>query len=350
MGLIPPVYPGPLVIPPMANAVQAVQARETHKEQISAYRECNNVEKALLKHLQKSLQPKFLESFVDEDTALLSSDIPTILAYLFDRYGQVTGDDVNQFLSEVLKTSFTPADPLVLVWNPVEKLKKLAIQAKIPYSEEQLIELALQIIRSTHDFEKALGEWESKAQNLKTWSNLKSHFSDAQVQLKVIRGPTMMQAGFRQMNHIASEIREEFQHTRNELANMAALMKGVDEESQYTSSTSPSSITGTSSSFEGIANATIETSVNTELIKLLKAMQTELTTLRDSSQGSTPGKRKTNRKTPDNPSFTRRKTDKYCWTHGGCTHESKDCMAKAQGHQNNATFSDKKGGSKAFCE
>ena len=79
-------------------------------------------------------------------------------------------------------------------------------------------------------------------------------------------------------------------------------------------------------------------------------MQTELTTLRDSSQGSTPSKRKTNRKTPDNPSFTRRKTDKYCWTHGGCTHESKDCMAKAQGHQNNATFSDKKGGSKAFCE
>ena len=120
---VPPVYPGPLVIPPTANAVQAVQARETHKEQISAYRECNNVEKALLKHLQKSLQPKFLESFVDEDTALLSSDIPTILAYLFDRYGQVTGDDVNQFLSEVLKTSFTPADPLVLVWNPVEKLK-----------------------------------------------------------------------------------------------------------------------------------------------------------------------------------------------------------------------------------
>ena len=48
---VPPVYPGPLVIPPTANAVQAVQAQETHKEQISAYRECNNVEKALLKHL-----------------------------------------------------------------------------------------------------------------------------------------------------------------------------------------------------------------------------------------------------------------------------------------------------------
>ena len=347
---VPPVYPGPLVIPPAANAVQAVQAQETHKEQINAYRECNNVEKALLKHLQKSLQPKYLESFVNEDTALLSGDIPTILAYLHARYGQVTGDDVNQFLGEVLRTSFTPADPLVLVWNPVEKLKKLAIHAEIPYSEKQLIEIALQVIRSTHDFEKALGDWESKATQNKTWDNLKSHFSQAQVQLKIIRGPTMMQAGFRQMNHIANEMREEFHHTRTELANMVALMKNVDDDTQYTTSTSPSTMSGNSSSFEDVANATIEPNVQTELFKLLKEMQNEIATLRNGSQSGNHTRKKSYKKTPDNPSFTRRQTDKYCWTHGGCAHDSNKCTAKAQGHKTNASFANKMGGSKAFCE
>ena len=64
--------------------------------------------------------------------------------------------------------------------------------------------------------------------------------------------------------------------------------------------------------------------------------------------GGGNGDGNTNRKTADNPQFTRRKTDKYCWTHGGCAHNSADCTAKAPGHRDTATFSNKIGGSKAF--
>ena len=39
------------------------------------------------------------------------------------------------------------------------------------------------------------------------------------------------------------------------------------------------------------------------------------------------------------------RTWKYCWTHGVCTHASKDCKVKADGHYNNATFQDCMGGS-----
>ena len=38
---VPPAYPGPLVIPPTANAMQAVQARESHQEQV---RQCHAVD------------------------------------------------------------------------------------------------------------------------------------------------------------------------------------------------------------------------------------------------------------------------------------------------------------------
>ena len=54
------------------------------------------------------------------------------------------------------------------------------------------------------------------------------------------------------------------------------------------------------------------------------------------------------RKTPDNASFNRRTTNKYCWTHGGCSHTSAECKAKANGHKDEATFENKMGGSKAF--
>ena len=41
----------------------------------------------------------------------------------------------------------------------------------------------------------------------------------------------------------------------------------------------------------------------------------------------------------------RTKTDKYCWTHGGCAHSSKDCRNKKPGHQDAATFENRFGGS-----
>ena len=348
---VPPAHPGPLVIPPTANAVQAVQAKESHQDQVRQYRECNHVEKALLKHLQNSLEPKYLEAFVDEDTALLSTDIPTILDHLTNRYGQVTSGEVQQFLGEVLKTPYTPAEPLVMVWNPIQKLKKLAIQAKIPYSEEQLIEFALQIIRSTHDFEKALGEWEAKPTANTNWTNLKLHFSQAQEELKKIRGPTMVQAGFHQMNNIAHDIREEFMQTRTELANMAALLKAVDDNSQSTHSTEASTVSDISSIKESVSN-TSELNVQLEMMKLLKSMQNEIANLSKNNSGNNNNGNNTRkgRKTPDNPSFTRNKTDQYCWTHGGCAHAGNKCTNKAPGHKDAATFDDKMGGSKAFCE
>ena len=42
---------------------------------------------------------------------------------------------------------------------------------------------------------------------------------------------------------------------------------------------------------------------------------------------------------------SRRKPRKYCWTHGWCAHEGKDCNSKAEGHKDDATLDNKLGGS-----
>ena len=363
---IPPPYPGPLIIDPAASDVQAIQARDLHLDNKRNYRECTHIEKALLKHLQGSFQPHFFEMFVDDDTALLTSDIPTILTHLFSRYGQVSGTDVQDCLNEVLKTPFTPADPLVTLWNPIQKLNKLATQARIPYSEQQLIEFALQMIRGTHDFENALGKWEEKPITEKTWQNLKLHFSQAQNELKKIRGPTMVQAGFHQINMIASEIRGEFSQTREELANMTAILQRNGEDQSDNLPFNTSTIPEVSAPNIEQAMATTESSYQLEMMKLLKSMQEEISKLnrggftqRSNGGGSTYSTaqrsnenngNKKGKKTPDNPTFERRTTNQYCWTHGGCAHKGAQCTMKAQGHKNDATFENKMGGSKGFCE
>eukprot|EP00957_Ditylum_brightwellii_P103424 7880540-Ditylum_brightwellii.AAC.1 len=40
---------------------------------------------------------------------------------------------------------------------------------------------------------------------------------------------------------------------------------------------------------------------------------------------------------------------KYCWTHGGCSHTGNECETPAVGHQSNAMFANKIGGSTRNC-
>ena len=154
---VAPNFPGALVLDPSLTAIQAVQVREMHNEDIALYRECKNVEKALLRHVQTAVEDKFIEFMVDEDTDLIEDEIPEVLDYLFKHYGKVTSDEVKQLESEVLSLSFNPADPMVAIYRPIEQLQKKATEASIPYSEGQQLEFGLSLIRNTRDFEKALG-------------------------------------------------------------------------------------------------------------------------------------------------------------------------------------------------
>ena len=56
---VPLKFLGPLVINPTHTTMQQIQARNTHNEAITLYRERKNVEKALLRHIQTVVEEKF---------------------------------------------------------------------------------------------------------------------------------------------------------------------------------------------------------------------------------------------------------------------------------------------------
>ena len=98
---------------------------------------------------------------VDDDTGLIEEDIPTVLDYLSVTYGEVSSVEIKEQEKEVLNIHFSPTHPLISLFQPIEQLQKKAEEARIPYSELQLLEFGLTIIRNTRDFEKAIGEWNS---------------------------------------------------------------------------------------------------------------------------------------------------------------------------------------------
>ena len=83
-----------------------------------------------------------------------------MLKYLFDLYGKVLSEEVKQKETKIRSIIFNPADPMILLFNPIEKLRKIADSAEITYTDNQILDIGLTVIRNTRDFEKALGDWE----------------------------------------------------------------------------------------------------------------------------------------------------------------------------------------------
>ena len=113
---VPLGFPGPLVIDPALTALQQVQARETHNEAVALCRECKNVEKFLLRDIQKAVEENFIEFMVDHDTGLTEYDVPTVLEYLFTTYGKVTAEEVKEKEYECLNFFFNPSDPMITIF------------------------------------------------------------------------------------------------------------------------------------------------------------------------------------------------------------------------------------------
>ena len=170
------------------------------------------MEKALIRHIQDALEDKHIEALVDQCTNLLTGHAPTMLDYLSYNYGKVRFEDVTQKDNEVMTMTWQPNDPIILLTRPVEQLQKLATQAGMPCTGRQTLEKGLTLTRATRDFEHALTQWEEKPQHQKTWPNFKTHFHEAQLQLKRIRGPAMHQAGQYHANILAQDLSTQIQH------------------------------------------------------------------------------------------------------------------------------------------
>ena len=120
-----------LTIPQGTDQVQSLNCREWHKEEKRAYYKCKNVEKALQRHIQDAIEDKYLESLVDNNTQLLQKDIQDILNDLFDLYRKVPLEEVKQKEAKIRAMTYHPVDPMILLFSPMKKIKKMDIAAKI---------------------------------------------------------------------------------------------------------------------------------------------------------------------------------------------------------------------------
>ena len=338
-----PIHPGPIV-PVGTTAIQNTNLRAQYNEELRMFREATAVEECLLKQLNDALPPHYLKCYRNNYSNKINTPIRDILADLFRTYGALDEGKLADKEAHLRSRIFDIQQPLVEMYNVVEDLQKIATASSSPYTDRQLVGIGMQLIRNMNDYEKARGKWMAKTNADKTWQNFKLHFDDAYQYIISVRGETMQNTHYQQQANMISDILAAVNKKSEE--DKAQIIQLVDDaKSSILSAVSTvpsihmlanevtSEITPPSAPS---VNITQQDQIQLKILQILERIDKKLDNNTTSSTAS--------------PKRKRRVMDCYCWTHGAGNHTSTDCRNKREGHKDNATFSNRMGGSKSYCK
>ena len=152
--------------------------REDHAEQLHIYRECLNVEAALKRQVMEAVENKYTKCLRNRSTQRIDASLESLFVTLFQRYGLVTPHQLAKFEKEVCEHRYDVLEPLTTVYDLIDDLELMGDAAQTPYSEQQLVSYALEILRATQDFQDGIKSWNRRAPALRTWANFMTHFDD----------------------------------------------------------------------------------------------------------------------------------------------------------------------------
>ena len=321
-----PHFPAPLDFARNIETAAAVQQQTAYLEAIRLFREVTDVTKTLINQIVGAIDEMYLHELCDEATSRIAHSIPEILHYLFENFADVSAEHVSKEEAALHQFHWNIADPPMVFFTLIDDFQKLATAAGLTRSASMLIALGINIIRKTGDFEKALLEWYELDDEDKTWPRFKSHFNAAHKALRKVRGKTIRSTSYFQANQVIAEVNSNINKMKTDILENMSLLHNQSQPYDSSSLSSPTLPTQASS----VTSSNVS---NAELLTLIQQLQQQLAT-----------------QTPDPKKPSKRIITNYCWTHGACGHPSKLCRNKKPGHQDEATFDDKMGGSTYYCK
>ena len=127
-----PPNPGVLVIPPGTAQHAAVRMREDHTERLRLFRECLDVEQALIKQVLEAIDDKYTKFLRNRLTQRVDMNLEALFTNLFQRYGLVTPQALAEFEKEVREHRYDIVEPLSTVYDLIDDLELMGDAANTP--------------------------------------------------------------------------------------------------------------------------------------------------------------------------------------------------------------------------
>jgi hypothetical protein len=271
----------------------------------------------------------FLRAIEHRVTGFANRTTRDMLMHLYTNYGRLTPADI-QANDERLKARYDPNQPIESLFTQVEDAMEIADAANAPYSPEQIVNVAYNLVYSTGMFADACRDWRRRTAAEKNWANFKVDFTIAHSEYRDSQA-TANQAGYHSANAAITDNANALEQTADALANLAT--------ATASDRAAVANLTATNASLTSelaLINATLQTALSQ-----IAALQNNNGTGRNSNRGN--GGRRNDRPPPEYPP-----NDNYCWTHGykvSANHDSQRCSRPAVGHKRDATRTNPQGGS-----
>ena len=366
-----PNAPGNINIPANATQYQIAQLQEQHAEDTCLLREVLAVEPTLIQQIVAAVEPKYLKSLRDPITNKITCTIPEILTHLFDAYGHVTPTELYELKQKVEQMQFSPQEPIDTLITEVDDLADVADLAGSPLTDRQRVDMAYIVLQRCKPFKMSLREWNGRPVADRTWNNFKNHFREAQISLRKT-GEITIEEGINHtemINLVSKGVRaalEEHEQPREETANNVEetnsdLRQQLDEMRQM--------LEQMNAVQQAIPNQqnTMQMQYPAQPWMQTQPQYQQYTPpqhkfyqghqFQEYNQGGRGGRGRSNRYGRDGRNGrggrggrgASRRERKYCWTHGLCAHNRKECNSPAQGHQQQATLENRMGGNTNGC-
>jgi len=321
-----PTAPAPLGPNNTGTAAQISENRRTYNLAVARYHQANHIEKTILNQIQEALDESTLMPLLHEDTGTIKSSIPEVFKYLFDTYGNITDQMIHDERAALLQHQYIHNEPVANIFSKIHKYSSLAEAHGTPETDPQLISIGKIILSNARIFAEAIEQWNDKPAADKTWENFKQHFTAAQIKYKKAR-PTDTAGMHHYTNNTANIVQEVLQQLDT--------LPIYHTDTQNTTNThTAAAVTQQPSDISALINAVND---------LKNSMHTNI------GHNNHPQNNTTTTQTQSRRPRNQFKNQKYCWTHGACNHTSKSCEQRAQGHKEDATFSNMLGGSTKRC-
>ena len=381
--VVRPVHPGILVIPVHTTQHMARTMSEANKEDLRVFRECQGVEAALQQMLVLAIDPIYLEAIRDINTNAIGLPIYDIIKYLYDTYGDISPETLEEERQKTNQLTYDPALPVDIIFTKIVAFTNLAEAASSPLSQKQCIDFAYNAFRRSGAFAKFLMEWDDKPALNRTWLQFKVDFRSAVKKLKKTGGLQVSQMHANLVSEIVSGVQDSFQSIMDTSSSFSPPPDIIPSDTTEDSSVTTLQMNAISDNTVLSMQQQIQ-----QLTQLVQQMQAATQTQpqqqnqyqgyqgyrggrgrfpgrggRGRSRGRGRGRGRWNntnqihqnqhpnpfiQNTPQQQHYPRT-FNRYCWTHGACGHSSSICNAPAQGHCYEASMENRMNGNQQNC-
>jgi hypothetical protein len=267
-----------------------------------------------------NVDDQYINKLKNEITEYATVTPLELMTHLWEKYGEI--DESDRTENELrMKAAWMPPSPIEDLFKQLRDGQKFAEKGGETISDDLLIRYGLEVLGATGLFTKECTKWCKYARAEKTWDKFQEFFTE-KVQ-DYIKNSTASTATYTAAQ--VEEILQQYQHDSNQ-------------------------VTSEPTNTPPAANAITAADITAIVTEAINAATKHTNT-------GTPNNHNNNNNNKT-PLLCQGYNDKnepvtYCWTHGvtkNLRHNSCTCTRKAEGHKDNATFSNRMGGSEKTCE